>query len=395
MTLFLVFAAVLTLAVLLWIALPLLRARTAVAPPHEAANLAVLRDQVAELDGDRDAGLLSIDDHASSRAELERRVLEETTPAHTSGHPEPKTKAIAVLLSVAICAGSLTLYAVLGEPRGIQAQTTQASAPHDIDEMIAQLARRMKEHPDDPKGWAILARSYYALGRYDEASRAYERLLKLVPEDVDVLADYADALGMDQGGDLSGRPLELLLRALRIDPTHAKTRLLLGGEAHAREDFRAALAYWEPLLAELPPDAEVTQRLRAAIEETRVKTGGPKTESARAKSLRGTVAIAPALAASVRPGDTLFVFARAAQGPRIPLAVLRLKAEQLPANFELSDANAMRPDALLSSQDAVVVGARISRSGNPLPQSGDLEGYSAVTKPGAADLRILIDRRIP
>lgn len=401
MTVFILVAGVVLAAALFWVARPLLRARAQNAPAHDAANLAVLRDQLAEMDADRAAGLLSEEDHARTRAELERRVLEEvrTTQPPADAPFAAGRLAIAIVLLIGVC--SIALYTALGEPQSIGVQREQARAAHEIDDMIEQLARRMEQQPQDAKGWAILARSYYALGRYAESARAYERLVPLIPADADVLADYADALGMAQGGDLRGPPLQLLLRASKIDPKHAKTRLLLGGEAQAREDYRTALKYWEPLLAELPPEAELTQRLRAAVDELRAQTGAPPSVKApavpapAAATLSGTVTLAPALAASVGAGDTLFVFARAAEGSRIPLAVLRLKAGQLPATFELSDANAMRPDALLSKQKSVIVGARISKSGNPMPQSGDLEGFSAATAPGAKDLRIVIDRRVP
>lgn len=395
MTLFFITIAILLIIALAWALRPLLRRSPQEALQSETANLAILRDQFEELEADHRAGLMSSEQYSAAKTELERRVLDEVSPPIHKGVVEGRSKIAAFALIVLLVGGSAALYALMGTPQALNtaAPIDMPITAHQVDDMIAQLARRMEQQPEDTKGWGILARSYYALGRYEESARAYERLMKLESSNADVLADYADALAMAQGGKLSGRPVELLQQAFKLDATQWKARMLLGSEAFDREDYRSALKYWEPLLNIVPPDAEFAQQLRAGVEEARSRSG--QASPAGTHGVSGIVQLAPDLAARVRADDTVFVFARATQGPKMPLAVLRLKAGQLPAKFILSDAQAMRPDLRLSQFDRVIIGARVSRSGNPSPQSGDLEGHTAPVAPGAQGLRLMIDRQIP
>jgi cytochrome c-type biogenesis protein CcmH len=268
--------------------------------------------------------------------------------------------------------------------------------------MVAKLAAHVEKNPGDAKGWALLARSYYVMARYSDAAGAYARAVALVPGDADLLADYADALGMTQPQRLQGQPLELVQRALAIDPDHWKALALAGTAAFDRKDYREAIAYWERLRRVVPADSQIGRSAEASIAEahelagaTAAATAAPKAGTPSGARVAGRVSLAPALAAQTAPGDTVFIFARAASGPPMPLAVLRKRVRDLPVDFALDDSMAMAPSLKLSGVAEVVVGARVSRSGNATPQAGDLQGLSKPVKVGATGVAVVIDTQVP
>jgi cytochrome c-type biogenesis protein CcmH len=247
-----------------------------------------------------------------------------------------------------------------------------------------------------------------ALGRFQESADAYEHLAKLVPNDPQILADWADALGMAQGRTLRGRPRELAMKALEADPNHQKALALAATAAMDAGEFAASLGYWQRIAVQLPPGSEDAAKLESILAEVRGRAaaaGKPvaaptavakaPAAAAQPKSVSGSVALDSALTAKVTGGETLFVFARAEGGPRMPLAILRSSAKQLPLQFALDDTMAMSPASTISSAAAVRIEARISRSGNATPQPGDLVGVSEVVKPGARGVKIVVDRVLP
>jgi cytochrome c-type biogenesis protein CcmH len=393
------------------------------------ANVLIFRDQLNELDADLGNGTIGAEQHAAGRRELEKRALEDTLAAVNEAMPVQSGRGrwAPVALAVLIPVAAVGLYLKIGAPAVIapQAAAPQAMAasanaeasPHStsfdaIRAMAEQLAARLKDNPDDGAGWAMLARSYNVLGRFPEAADAYARAVKLLPSDAQLLADYADALAMSQGQKLDGEPLAILQRALKIDPANFKALALMGTAAFDRKDYKGAIAYWEKVIRTAPADSEFTQSLQASLDEARALAEGrsppaalpnimPTALEAAAPAaanggqVSGQVKLAPSLAGKVAPGDTLFIFARAEQGPRMPLAILSLKAGELPARFSLDDSNAMAPGMNLSSFPSVMVVARISKSGNASAQSGDLEGSVGPLKPGTQNLQVNIDRVIP
>ncbi len=402
MTPFFIVAALLSLLALAWVLVPLLRPRTADDPRRDLANLAILRDQLAELDRDLQAGVLSDAQYAQAKEEIERRVLDEV--AHDTNAQMPAApragRVTAVVLALAIPLGAALMYWRLGTPDAMVAQVEapQQFSQAEIETMVAQLAERMQQNPDDPRGWAILGRTYYVMGRYTEAAAAYEQLLKRVPPDADVLADYADALAMAQGRKLTGEPMTALRRALEIDPNHWKALALIGTEAFERKDYKGALAYWEKLLAQVPPDSEIGQQIAQSVADARelagVKAPAP-VAAAPGAAIGGTIRLAPDIAAKTAPTDTVFVFARAAEGPRMPLAALRMQVKDLPASFTLDDSMAMTPAARLGQHKRVVVSARVSKSGDPTAQSGDLAADERLVDVGDAGVALTIDKQLP
>lgn len=394
------------------------------------ANVLIFRDQINELDADLANGTIGAEQHAAGRRELEKRALEDTLAA-VNDAAAPDRPGVGrwapVALAVLIPAAAVGLYLKIGAPGAIapQAAAPQAMAasanaegsPHStsfdaIRAMAEQLAARLKDNPDDGAGWAMLARSYNVLGRFPEAADAYARAAKLLPPDAQLLADHADALAMSQGQTLDGEPLAILRRALKIDPANFKALALMGTAAFDRKDYKGAIDYWEKVIRTAPADSEFTQSLQASLAEARALAEGrippaalpalmPAAMDAAAPAaanggqISGQVKVTPALAARVAPADTLFIFARAEKGPRMPLAILSLKAGELPARFSLDDSSAMAPGMNLSAFPSVMVVARISKSGNASAQSGDLEGSVGPVKPGTQDIQVSIDRVIP
>jgi cytochrome c-type biogenesis protein CcmH len=410
-TAFLVVAAAMVAVAVAWVLVPLLARRKHERPAPETANLAVLRDQLAELEADLGRGVLTPERYEQAKLELERRVLDEVTPeAPVGAAASPAASAwLAAIVAATIPVAAIVLYLAVGSPGALLAEAPGASGPrHEVtreqlEAMVAKLAAHLEKNPGDPQGWTLLARSYYIMGRYPEAVRAYERVSALVPGDADLLADYADALGMTQGRDLQGKPLELVERALAIDPEHWKALALAGTAAFDRKDYRRAVAYWERLKGVVPADSEIGRSVDASIAEARSLggiqppgAGAPKTAAAAAGArVAGRVSLARELAAKAAPTDTVFIFARAAAGPPMPLAVLRKQVKDLPIEFTLDDSMAMAPSRKLSGYSEVIVGARISRSGNATPQSGDLQGLSKPVRVGATGVAVTIDTALP
>jgi cytochrome c-type biogenesis protein CcmH len=415
MTLFWAIAAVLLLLAMWMVAGTLWRkpAQTGMAPSAGQSNLAVLKAQLQQIDLDLAQGSLDAAQHQAARAEIERRVLEEESVA-AAPMRDGSPRATLLLLLVAVPVLALGLYGLIGNPAALSPQSAAAQgepSPQEVEAMVAKLAERMEKQPPgnvaDTEGWVMLGRSYAVMQRYPEASRAFARALQLMPGDAQILVDQADVLAMQQGGNLQGEPLQLIEQALQNNPSNLKGLALAGTAAFERKDYAGAIGYWTRARAAAPPEGEFTRSLEQSIAEARAAAGGsaapvapvaaaasaaaaaPKAPGAA--SISGRVSLSPALAARVGPGDTLFVFARAAEGPRMPLAIVKRTGAELPLSFTLDDSMAMTPELKLSGFANVVVGARLSKSGNAMPQSGDLEGMSAPLAGRSSGIEIVID----
>jgi cytochrome c-type biogenesis protein CcmH len=411
MVVFWLLAALMSVLALAFVLVPLLRARgTAAGPTSAQVNLEVLRSQRREIEADVASGVLPREARAEALEELVGRAEQDIVQAPAAVERVVRRPwAVAIAAALAVPALAFGLYAKLGNPAATQALSAKAPggmSERDVVAMVDKLAVKVRERPDDVQGWALLARSTAALGRFDESVRAYEHLARLVPPDAGLLADWADALGMAQGQSLAGRPRELIEQALKIDPTHHKALALAGTAAMDAGDYAASARYWNALAAQMPEGSADATQINAILAEVRQKAAAagkpvgelPKVAHAKApagKSVSGLVSIAPQMAAKLDGSETLFVFARAEGGSRVPLAVVRGTAQQLPLEFALDDSQAMAPGVNISSAQALRVEARISKAGRATAQSGDLEGSSAVVKPGAKDVNVVIDKVIP
>ncbi len=418
---------VLTLGMLLW---PLLRTRhAAAAPEDDDAAVAVYRDQKRALDAECAAGSITAAERDATVAELARRVSEDvaavSAPPPTSGASAPAPRpawALAVILLLLVPAASFVIYQRLGNPvAAIAASATGTGAGHELTErqiaaMVDGLAQRLKQRPEDVEGWVLLAHSYQALERFAESADAYAHADALTPNNASLLADYADVLAMAQGRRLAGAPAALVQRALTLEPRNKKALALAATVALEARDLDTSIAYWRRLEAEVAAGSDEARQVadviseidsarregkgalvappaRARAEPPPAKSIAPRSAAvAAASAISGRVELNAALASKVALSDTVFIFARATEGPRMPLAVLRIPAKELPRDFSLDDSMSMAPGVKLSAAPSVVVEARISKSGNALPQAGDLIGRSGSLKPGATGVRITIDQ---
>ena len=273
MTPFAVFAflLLLTTLALLFPALWFGQRRRAVDADRKRTNLAIYRDQLAELEREHAEGSLATDDFEQARTELQRRMLEEVSPqdeaiVSTTQRSRPTAMVLVFALPLLAVAG----YALLGNPLALNPEKAVAQpqmTAEDINAMVEKLAARMQENPDDTNGWLMLARSYKMLGRYDEAVAAFGKAEKAVAEDPEQLASYAETLAMASGKGLSGKALELVNQALKLNPQHAHALFLAGMAAMERGDRSAAIGYWETLLSQVEPGSELDQMLRQGIEQ--------------------------------------------------------------------------------------------------------------------------------
>lgn len=417
---------VLLLATLLCLLPPLLRRPP---PAEENATDAGLRAfylaQREQLRRDQRDGALSADAAMRADEELQRDLLQDLAQRHPGRAAVTGQRAgiaTACLLSLALPLAAALLYNHLGNPRAAaSAVSASAAEPHagdDGDTMalaINALAQRLRAAPDDADGWYTLARSYETLGRYDDAAAAYREVLRLAPAQPQVLADLADALLSANQGAPDAASIAAVAQALAANPDQPKALALAGMMALRRGDAAQALEYWQRLQALLPPDSEAARQIETNIAQARAMASAGSSQPATAPGpaaatapatpsstlaasqanapgrVSGQARIAPALMAQVQPTDTVFILARPASGSRMPLAVLRLRAADLPRAFTLDDSNAMSPQALLSSAGRVRVEIRVSRSGTAMPQAGDLGGTPVEVDVPASGLELVAD----
>lgn len=386
-----------------WLTRPLWRRHVDAGQRRRAANVAAYRQRLAEIHADSEAGLLDASTAASLRDELDARLLrdaqgEDATPPAVSRRGVALTAGLVVLIVGVAVVG----YVDRGTWR--QQQRIAAGPPQtdgvDVDAMVAKLAQRLEQSPDDPQGWALLGRSYFVMQRYAESARAYERANALTGQrEPELLVSEGEARGLSQDRDLRGRPRELFDAALAIAPDDGRALWYAGLAAAQSGERETAQRHWQALSRqELPPD------LREIVEERLRQVGAAPSETAAAPApgdaspvLRLAVSVAPDLLDQVPADATLYVFARAESGPPMPLAVFRGPARELPREVRLDDSMAMAPSAKLSQFDRWTVTARVTRSGQPQAASGDLQGSLTVARGdlGTSALALVIGQVVP
>lgn len=442
-TLWLIVLALL-LATLLCLVPPLLRRTPAAETATDASVRAFYLAQREQLRRDLANGALTPQAHARADEELQRDLLQDLALRR-----DPRARlggqraglAAACVLTVAVPVAAVLLYGQLGNPRAAATVAlSQAPEPHaqaadnDMALAINALAQRLRASPDDADGWYMLARSYETLGRYNDAVAAYQEVLRLVPGQPAVLADLADALLSARQGQPDEASIAAVAQALQADPDQPKALALAGMMALRRGDAADALTHWERLRALLPPDAEAARQIQTNIAQARAMAASGTAEGAAAPPasgnsastaagqpatapgptapgatapdpsagasvmtarLAGQARIADALRDQVRPTDTVFILARPMTGSRMPVAILKMQAADLPRAFVLDDSTAMSPDATLSKAGKVRVEIRVSRSGNAAAQPGDLNGVLTDVGPRADGLALVADTVVP
>jgi cytochrome c-type biogenesis protein CcmH len=391
MTTFLIAATLVLAASLALLSRPWWRKERTETDTRRALNAAIYRDQLLELEKDRAGGELNETDFQEARAELQRRLLEDATEAASTAEgaaAAPSRRTLGVLL-VFLPLAAAGLYWWLGNPTGLDPMARRDFTASDIEDMVSGLAAKLEKEPNNHQGWLMLARSYKAMGRYDEAERAFEKAMPVVERDAQLLGAYADLLAAKAGGSLEGKPERVIARALKLDPNDLQSLWLAGTAAFNRKDFPAALKHWEHALKQLPPESEDAQMLNSIIAEARQKMGTQK--SAASSAITGRVEIAAAHRGKVAPTDTVFILARLAESP-MPVAVKRAKVGDLPMEFKLDDTDAIPGGTTLSGAKSVIVEARVSKSGDARQKPGDLVGSLSQIRPGTMNLKVAIDK---
>ena len=373
--------------------------------------IAPFKRQLADLEQAHAAGTLSQAQRDTERAGLERRVLDmllhdSALEAPAAAKPSWSLLAGLAVLVLLVAVGGYAYNRSANLPQGDEEGAQGGANQAEVVAMVEQLAERMKQNPNDADGWAMLARSYSVMERNEDAVPAYQKAVALRQDDPDLLVDYADALAVKNQQSLQGEPMVLVMRALKLNPDHIKGLALAGSDAFVRQDFALAAKYWGRIEAVGPSDNALVQRLSSSLQEARKLAGLPAQAAplgAQTKpqangaispvavggpSVSGTVSLSPELRAQVGPEDTVFIFAKEAPNGRMPLAAERKQVKDLPYKFTLDDSKSMSPQGRLSGATQVVISARISKSGNAIAQSGDLQGQSAAVSLGAKDLRI-------
>ena len=310
--------------------------------------------------------------------------------------------AVALLIALVLPLGTGALYLLVGTPAALNGVTAEAAAPISMQQALAELRTHLQQQPDDLQGWMLLAQTSSMLRQPADARDAFDHALKLAPNNAEAMIGWAENDSMTRSDHrIEGRALELLKRAVQLHPDSQRGLWLLGISNFQRGEYREAAATWRLLQPQLEPGSNVARAVAEQIAVANARAGGAPagaSSSAAAATSQGAalqvqVALAPALKGKLAPGDALFVYARAENGPPMPLAVAKLDPAQLPTTVTLTDAMAMTPAFKLSSVERVFVGARISHSGQPVAQPGDLEGDAGVV---AADrktpVKISIDK---
>lgn len=380
-------------------------------------TLNILRQQAEDLEEDRKAGRIDEDEYEETRLELERRVLEETRhdeKVEAQNHSS-LSRVLAVVLVILIPASAATGYMALGrytamdehflEMMEAQKKTSGGHSAAEMSRIIDQLKDRLEKNPMDPEGWFMLARTTASVNRFDESVEAFRRLSEIVPNNADIIADMADMMAAANGKVITPDVEKLLNKALSIDPDQWKALALLAIHAWDKEQYARAAELWEHLLLVVPPEFPDIEQIRANINEAKRlggvndnvarisgdaeggkaaasqgaapadKTPVPTVNASAEYFVAGTVTLSPELKDKVKPDDAVFIYARPVTGSKMPLAFVRVTVKDLPYNFELNANMTMAMGAeTMENHKEVVVGARISKTGNFMPQAGDLEG---------------------
>lgn len=397
-------------------------------------SLAELKAKLAHLDALIADGTLKGESAQKSRDDVERQIVAhvmaqpaaELPVAAAAEKPAPEERAPrGLMLSVLtfVLAFGAVGYAVMGNHDGwsvgpgenvaaspdAAGHSTQAA---QIEAMVAKLQEKLKAKPDDVEGWVMLGRTYTAQGKFAEALPAFRKVTELKPDDAQAYADLADATAMVNNRTLEGEPEKLILKALQLDPGNVKALSLAGTVAFNKNDFKAAAGLWQRAVDKADPNGDFAKQLQGALAEARERAGMPAGPGAAAPapaatagakpagaaaplgaSVSGRVALSAALKGKVNPDDMVFVFARAAGGSRMPLALLTRKVSDLPFEFSLDDSMAISEAAKLSGAPQLIIGARIGKA--VMPQPGDPEVLSVPVALGAQGLSLEIGKPSP
>jgi cytochrome c-type biogenesis protein CcmH len=355
---------------------------------RDQQNAEIAREKLDKLKQDLAANTLSQSEFDQLRAELEQSLGTDLAgPTETSPSARGGFRGLAIVTAILVPVIAFALYFRLGNPTMLTPLPSGGGSAA-LSQIADRLAAHLRQQPKDANGWFMLGHVYMQQDHYPEAADAYGRAEQFAPENPDVLLSYADALAMTQGGRLAGKPEQLVDRALQVSPNNTTALWLAGMAANQRGDYAEAVKHWrrvEDMVRDDPKTLKEVRGLIVAAEKSlghKVPVETQTRVAAHGKTLKVTVRLSPSLASGINPNDTVFVFARAENGPPMPLAVVRKTVRDLPLKLTLDDSMAMMPAMKLSGFTHVLVGARISKTGNAMPQPGDLESGLIRAVPG-------------
>ena len=420
MTVFWILAALMTLGGLLVLAFTLLRKTAPSLDGNREQNVAIAKERMSELESQLAGGTIDAQTFEQEKLELEQTLLDDIAAADAQARATPaKYGKLGLLVAgIGVPVMAVGMYLYLGSPQYIETATTVAGAsnPHaqvqneeapSAEELTAMLEQRIKDTPDDPDAWFMLGRMYASAGRYNDAADAYRTLARITDNHPTALVVLADVLAMSQDGKIAGQPMELVLQALELDPDNATALWLAGRGSVEVSEYAAALSYYERASVQLGDKPELLQQLDEQIQEVRVAAREAGVDlpdvpdvqlpdTVPAVAIGVAVSVDPSLQASLESSDTLFVFARATEGPPMPLAAVKGTAGDLPAAITLDDTAMLRSGDKLSQYAELTITARITRSGQPMAASGDMQSDSVTVRPGYdKSVSLVINQRIP
>jgi len=365
----------------------------------ERFNVDIAKQRLLDLKEQRSSGTITADEYEDLYQELQSVLVDDLQTESASRQSESSGRWLIVLALIVIPLVSVTLYRALGNADSLLPEADRTAQQIDeINAMVSGLAQRLQSQPDDAEGWLMLGRSYKYMNRYAESAQAFSEAYRLLGDKADVLLQYADALAMTNDGRLSGKPTELVAKALELAPDDS-TALWLSGMAKAEAGkYDEALRHWQKLAAQLPKGSEPHREVQGLIAQVMERLGTAPAEqqpAAVAKGLKVNVAISDELQGAVSATDTVFIYAQALQGPPMPLAIVKKQVADLPVTVVLSDEQAMMPAMKLSNFDRVKISARISMSGQAESRPGDWIGIVESVAPAETEgVTITIDQKV-
>lgn len=402
--------------------LPALRGKKGSEPDgNREQNISIAKERMSELKKELEAGTLTQETYEETLEELEKGLLIDVADvdgtATIATAPAAKMTIIALVVLVPLL--SFGLYELLGSPQYLDvagpgnhaSMSSTTSVPSSakelpsMEEMIVGLKQKIAENPDDPNAWYLLGRLYAATEQFPLSVEAYEKLVVVSDRQATALVVLADSLAMTQGGKLAGRPISLVKEALEKEPAHTTALWMAGQAAADQKQYLEAIDYWQRAAQGLQEDKEMLAELHTMIDEATVLAKGAGMEvaevslpeaSSAGDSMSIEVTIDPSLLELIGETDVLFIFARAVSGPPMPLAAIKRQARELPVSVVLDDSSLLRPGTSLSQFQQLKLGARVSRSGQPVAQSGDLQSTVEVVEVASKEAILLhIDQRVP
>ena len=415
---FWIISAILVLIALAFVLPTLLRKRNNYSDASREQNIHIANEQLEDLETRFERGEIESEDYQATRDELEQSLFDDIndSPQFANDGAAKSSPLSAVFIALLIPAITIPVYLEVGnlpftemvDSKLAAKIANDASVPRkadgtpDIDAMIAGLQKKMEADPENLKGWYMLGHSYMVMDRYTDALKAFERALKLKPDSVDIMLSVANSLSMSKQGDLLGRPAELVSKALAKEPNNMTVLWLSGMAARQDGKFLEAIKHWQNVLPLAKPEQvadvkslinEARSRLTPEQKQT-LKTATAEVQKrealGNASGISVTISLSEKFKSQVNPTDLVFIYAKAMSGPPMPLAAVKKQVKDLPIKVTLNDAMAMMPSLKLSSFSEVIVGARVSKSGRPISQNGDLFSEKSSVKAGDA-INIEID----